>query len=75
MIPERIVSRVGYACVKIGFRQIPAAGRTDPFSQSLRVIIGIGVTKSFLGGLEEVLPVDESDGPLNGGLGRHACGP
>ena len=67
MIPEGFVGGGRNACVEMGAGDGPSVGGPDGICQELRVIIGVGVTESLLGGVEGILTVKEDESPFGFG--------
>jgi hypothetical protein len=57
--------------VEMDAGDLPALGGTDPLGEQPRVVVGEGVAEGLLGGIEEVLAIEEGEGPLDCRFSAH----
>jgi hypothetical protein len=69
MVPEGFVGGGRNACVEVGTGDGPSVGGTNSICQEPWIIIGVGVSERFLGGVEEILTVKEDESPFGFWLG------
>jgi hypothetical protein len=64
VVPKRIVSLIRYTRIKTRLGQFPTLFLADFLGEPKGIVVRIRVTKSFLDGVKQVLPVEKSNRSL-----------